>query len=286
MAYIIQGMRDLLAKGENLPTLPAAVFQLHKVLDDEMAGPAQVAAIIEGDPALTGRLLRAANAAAFNRGDRIGSVAAAVRRLGIDQIRTICLVLAVVRAFPNRSTGLDHQLFWLHSATVGMMSEYLWNRFGSARDVPSADIYTAGLLHDVGLLILEQFFQRDFQEARHEQLETGHRLWQCEESHLGMDHGAVGGLLLGRWSLPAYISEAVTNHHHPEQAEPEYRDISRIVYAAEAICTEQGVALLDEGGADCPSEEILAELGCPEEETAKILDQVPIMVERAREFLN
>jgi HD-like signal output (HDOD) protein len=279
-------MRDLLAKGENLPTLPAAVFQLHKVLDNEMAGPAQVAAVIERDPALTGRLLRAANSAAFNRGDRIGSVAAAVGRLGVDQIRAICLVLAVVKAFPNRSGSLDHSLFWLHSAAVGMMTEHLWGRFGSTPGVSGADLYTAGLLHDVGLLILEQYFQRDFHEARHEQMESGRRLWQCEEEHLGMDHGAVGGLLLGRWTLPAYISETVTNHHHPDQAEPEYREISRIVNAAEVICTEQGAALLDEGGADATSEEVLAELGCPPEETAAILDQVPTMVERAREFLN
>ena len=74
MAYIINGMRVLLERGEQLPTLPTVVFQLHQVLEDEHAGPGDVAAIIERDPALTTRLLRAANSAAFSRGgDRIGS---------------------------------------------------------------------------------------------------------------------------------------------------------------------------------------------------------------------
>src|SRR5512147_807202 len=113
-------MRDLLARGENLPTLPTVVFQLHRVLDDEHAGAADVAAIIERDPALTARLLRSANSAAFSRsGERIGSISSAVSRLGVNQVRAICIVLAVVKAFSRKAGGLDHQVFWTHSAAVG-----------------------------------------------------------------------------------------------------------------------------------------------------------------------
>jgi HD-like signal output (HDOD) protein len=285
--YIINGMRDLLARGENLPTLPTVVFQLHTVLDNEHAGSADVAAIIERDPSLTARLLRAANSAAFARaGARIGSVSSAVARLGVNQVRAICIALAVVKAFSRKTGGLDHQAFWTHSAAVGMTARRLWDLFGEDPNVSADDIYVAGLLHDTGLLVLEQHFPREFMEAFAARAESGGRLWQAEEEHLGMDHGAVGGLLLGRWSLPAFIAEAVTNHHHPHQAEDQYQRLCRVVQAAEVLCTECGAGLADEGPADCSAADVLGELGADEETIEAMQAEIPRVAERSREFLS
>lgn len=287
MPYIINGMRDLLAKGENLPTLPTVVFQLHRVLDDERAGASEVAGIIERDPALTARLLRAANSAAFARpgNDRIGSVSAAVARLGVNQVRAVCIVLAVVKAFHTRAGGLDHQEFWIHSAAVGMMARRLWERHGSDPSISADDIYVAGLLHDAGLLVIEQHFPGEFTEVLTSRATLNSRLWQVEEDHLGMDHGAVGGLLLGRWSLPAFISEAVTNHHHPHQAEEQFQTVCRIVQAAEVLCTEGGAGLPEEGPADCSGSDVLGELGVSEEMADLLMKDVPTIAERARSFM-
>jgi HD-like signal output (HDOD) protein len=285
--YIINGMRDLLARGENLPTLPTVVFQLHRVLDDERAGASEVAGIIERDPALTARLLRAANSAAFARpgNDRIGSVSAAVSRLGVNQVRAVCIVLAVVKAFHTRAGGLDHQEFWIHSAAVGMTARRLWERYGSDPSISADDVYVAGLLHDAGLLVIEQHFPSEFTEVLTSRATLDSRLWQVEEDHLGMDHGAVGGLLLGRWSLPGFISEAVTNHHHPLQAEDQFQAVCRMVQAAEILCSEVGAGLPEEGPADAPASEALGELGLPDEEVDYLLKEVPAIAERARTFM-
>lgn len=286
MAYIINGMRELLERGEQLPTLPTVVFQLHRVLENEHAGTGDVAAIIERDPALTTRLLRAANSAAFSRGgDRIGSVMAAVSRLGISQIRAICIALAVVKSFRSRAGGLDHQAFWVHSAAVGMTARYLWSRFGSDPAIGADDLYVAGLLHDTGLLVLEQFFPEEFAGVLATRAACGGRLWQTEEEELGMDHGAVGGLLLGRWSLPPHVAEGVTNHHHPHQAEAQFLEVSRVVQAAEVLCTEYGAALADEGSADYSPEDVLTELGLDESDIAAVIAEVPKLAESAGQFL-
>ena len=286
MPYIINGMRDLLAKGENLPTLPTVVFQLHKVLDSETAGANDVAAIIERDPALTARLLRAANSAAFHRGgDRIGSVLTAVSRLGINQVRAICIVLAVVKAFRTRTGGLNHEAFWIHSAAVGMTARTLWEDFGQPGEVTSDDVYVAGLLHDAGLLVLEQHFPREFAEVMTARATLGGRLWQYEEEHLGMDHGAVGGLLLGRWSLPEFIAEAVTNHHHPHQAGEDSQHLARIIQAAEVLCTELGAGLHEEGSADCSPADVMTEIGATEEQIAGYAAEVPRIAAKAQQFL-
>jgi HD-like signal output (HDOD) protein len=286
--YIINGMRDLLARGENLPTLPTVVFQLHRVLDDEDAGPTDVARIIERDPALTARLLRAANSAAFARpgGDRIGSVHAAVSWLGVNQVRAVCIVLAVVKAFQSRAGGLDHQEFWIHSAAVGMTARKLWERYGDDPAISSEDLYVAGLLHDAGLLVIEQHFPREFDEVLVSRSAANGRLWQVEEDQLGMDHGAVGGLLLGRWSLPAYTAEAVTNHHHPEQAGEQFQRLCQVVQAAETLCIEGGAGLPEEGPADCSAAEVLAALGASEGEIEEWVAAVARTAESARAFLS
>ncbi|HWA15015.1 MAG TPA: HDOD domain-containing protein [Gemmatimonadales bacterium] len=287
MPYIINGMRDLLERGDNLPTLPTVVFQLHRVLDDERAGANDVAAIIEKDPALTARLLRAANSAAYSRGgDRLGSVSAAVARMGVNQVRAVCIVLAVVKAFAHREGGLDHETFWIHSATVGALARQLWDRFGDKPTVAGEDAYVAGLLHDTGLLVLEQHFFDDFAGVLDVRKEHGGRLWQMEEQHLGLDHGAVGGLLLGRWSLPPYIGEAVTNHHHPHQADESYQQLARVIQAAEVLATAGGAGLAEEGEADFSPSDVLTELGASEEDIEEILASVPILAERCRQFLS
>lgn len=287
MPYIINGMRDLLAKGENLPTLPTVVFQLHRVLDNENAGAKDVAHIIERDPALTARLLRAANSAAFARpgGDRVGSVNAAVTRLGVNQVRAVCIVLAVVKAFRSRTGGLDHQEFWIHSAAVGMIARKLWDMYGDDPAISAEDIYVAGLLHDAGLLVIEQHFPREFDEVLVSRSACNGRLWQVEEDQLGMDHGAVGGLLLGRWSLPAFTAEAVTNHHHPAQADEQYQRVCRVVQAAETLCIEGGAGLPEEGPADCSAADVLTELGASDEEVETMIASVPKFAESARNFL-
>jgi HD-like signal output (HDOD) protein len=286
MPYIINGMRDLLERGDNLPTLPTVVFQLHRVLDDENAGASEVAAIIEKDPALTARLLRAANSAAYSRGgDRLGSVSAAVARMGVNQVRAVCIVLAVVKAFAHREGGLDHEAFWTHSATVAALAQRLWARFGDKPTVTGEDAYVAGLLHDTGLLVLEQHFFDDFAPVLQIRKENGGRLWSYEEQHLGLDHGAVGGLLMGRWSLPAFIGEAVTNHHHPHQADEAFQRLCRVIQAAEVLATAGGAGLPEEGEADCSPADVLLELGASEEEVDHLVNAVTGTAERARQFL-
>jgi HD-like signal output (HDOD) protein len=287
MPYIINGMRDLLERGDNLPTLPTVVFQLHRVLDDENAGANEVAAIIEKDPALTARLLRAANSAAFSRGgDRLGSVSSSVARMGVNQVRAVCIVLAVVKAFAHREGGLDHEAFWAHSATVAALAQKLWNRFSDKPTVSGDDAYVAGLLHDTGLLVLEQHFFNDFSPVLKARAEHGGRLWQLEEQHLGLDHGEVGGLLLGRWSLPAFIGEAVTNHHHPHMADEGYLRLCRVIQAAEVLATAGGAGLPEEGEVDCSPADVLLELGATEEEVDTMVASVAATAERARQFLS
>lgn len=290
MTSFLLGLQQLLRSDSNLPTLPIIVFQLHRVLDNELVTTREIVDLIERDPALAARTLRAANSAFLSRGgDRIGSIEAAVGRLGVNHIRSMCIVLAVVRAFTSRKEGLDHERFWEHSAAVGLVAERLARDLELDHTVVGSDVYVAGLLHDVGHLILDQFFPDEFQSVLQAVTEENQSSWRIEEERLGMDHGEIGGLLLGRWGLPQAAIDAVTRHHHaPPDGEASGRLVSltHLVWAAEALCSATGLDLPQEGLAETPPAEVLRVLGIPAEAHAALLQEVGALGERARQVLN
>jgi HD-like signal output (HDOD) protein len=260
-----QELQDLIRSGDQLPTLPHVVFQLHAVLNDEMAGSGDVAAVIEKDPSLTARLLRAANSAAFARGpDRVGSVQVAIQRLGVNQVRAITLVLSVVNAFGGRRRGLEHEAFWAHSAAVGLVARLIYARARPDAAMSSEDMYVAGLLHDLGLLILDQFFPDHYDRVAKERAASGQPLFEVEQQLLGMSHAEVGGALLGHWGLPQSVVDAVSFHHRPGAAPDTHRRVAQVVSAAEAFCTTRDWSLAEEGAAQVTPEEALLALNLPD----------------------
>jgi len=277
----IEGLQGLLKSGTQLPTLPTIVFQVHAVLDDDRKGAADVAALIERDPALTARLLRAANSAFYAGGsERVASVYAAIQRIGLDQVRALCLVLAVVQALGSRRRALNHETLWGHSGAVGAVARYLWvSTHGTG--VAADDVYVAGLLHDVGLLVLDQFFAEEFDRLAGLRQEIELPLWQHEEDLLGMDHGEVGGLLLGSWSLPASVVDAVTYHHRPEDAPAKHRKVCEVVQAAELLCSEEGWGLPDEQPLGADGRSTLSGLGFPPGQVPAIVEDIRSLSARA-----
>ncbi len=282
----IKGLRALIDSGDQLPTLPTVIFQLHAVLADERAGNEQVAAVIERDPALTARLLRAANSAAFARGpDRVASVLTAIQRLGTSQVRALCLVLAVVNAFKDRRCSLNYGSFWAHCASVGMVARLIWARARPDASMSLDDMYVAGLLHDIGLLVVDQFFPEYFDKVVQMRQTLGSNVWQAEQVVLGMHHGDVGGALLGHWGLPESVVDAVTYHHRPAEARAEYLRACRVVAAAEIVCTTQGWGLPEEGDGGVTPEQALIELGLPDSLIPELLLELEPAGEHAASML-
>ncbi len=277
-------LEALLASGKQLPTLPVLVVQVHRAIANEMSGVRDIGQIIDRDPALTARLLRVANSAAFSRGDPVTAVGAAIGRLGMGHVRSLCLAVGVVRAFGNAGQRLDHKRYWEHSAAVGLVAERLTSLSKRYAEVDGSEAYTAGLLHDVGLLIVDQFFPEDFAGVQEEmELEMAPRC-AVELTRLGMDHGGIGGRVLERWQLPGAVREAVGVHHRPELASEDVSPLAHLVWAAEALCTAQGLELPQEGQASTTPVEVFDRLDVPGSERDQILSEVGAIGERARHF--
>ncbi len=277
-------LAQVFGRKEQLPTLPALLVQVQQALANEMGGLQELARVIERDPPLAARMLRVANSAAFSSGAEVTTITAAVARLGMKHVRSLVMAVGVVRAFGGRDSSLDHARYWEHSAAVGLVAERLAQLSKRNAGVDGAEAYVAGLLHDVGLLVLDQFFPAEFAAVRQETEADGRGVWHVEVARLGMDHGDIGGQLLAHWRLPVPVVSAVTHHHHPGEGPALAGPIGQLVWAAESLCSACGLELDAEGAAEVAPRDVLAVLEIPHDTHDTLLADVGAMGERARQF--
>lgn len=286
MAHLFSRLKELVSRGDNLPTLPTIVLQLHRVLEDPDAGAVHVAEVIERDPGLAARLLRTVNSAAFARDARaVMRIETAVTRLGLAQVRTICVVHAIAEAFGPHRGRVDAKAFWAHSATVAALTSNLWVRVGDTRRVSADEAYVVGLLHDVGLLVLDRHFPVEHAQVLAVREATDEPLGQLESQWLGVDHGTVASLMLGRWSLPSYVAEAVGHHNAPHEASEDARPLATVLAAAEAMCWQMDLGLAMEGRPSQPAAVWLRSLGVAPDEVRALIEATSDVHEFASGFL-
>lgn len=274
MTDFLAELKALIAKGDDLPTLPDTILELRSALESDSSGDNIIADIISRDPVITGKLLRVANSVAYSRGVEVTSVLNAIQRVGLREVRAICVVLAVVDAFADTNGSLDLRQFWDHSAAVGRVAQLLSRKLQLNTAVGTDDIYVSGLLHDVGILLLSQFFPDRFKEMQAVRAESCVPLWEAEKQVIGVCHGQVGGILTARWSLPESINTCISGHHDPEVVPEEYADSCRVLRTSEALCTSLGCGVDAEGDADDDTFTALSALGMSDDQIDSTLSDI------------
>jgi putative nucleotidyltransferase with HDIG domain len=261
----------VVAAGTDLPSISSSMLEIRRLVDDEDVDERKLVDALERDIAIVGRLLKAANAASVSLGgDRVASVSKAVRRLGLRRVRAISLAVSLLEELGRRPRALKIDGFWGHSAAVGAVSRALAVRlFPGQLDADA--IYTAGLLHDVGLLILDQHFSADFDRVAALRGQVAGPWWASERLVLDATHGEIGALLLEQWGLPAMVSQAAAFHHEPERAPPEGRMGALVVRAAEYVCATELLALPQEALPPDLCADGLMAIGVPEEEAEDLM---------------
>lgn len=251
---------------------------MRTLLSREDVSSIEIASLIGRDPALALRLLKTANAAGIARtGGHVTSIEVAVERLGLERVASLCLGVGTIRLFET-GRNLDYQRFWTHSVAVATVASAIASR----RDVGNpSDAYIAGLLHDVGIFFLDQYLPDVFSQMR-DLADPNTPRWRQEIQRLGMDHGQMGAKLLERWYLPVGVVAAVAHHHQPPWDPGPSRQLALVVGAAEALVTEFGEGLVDEGPADPGADAALTALGLTQIEVHKLrIDMAGVAMEAA-----
>ncbi len=186
------------------------------VLIDDRSNAEDLADELARDQAITAKVLRLVNSAYYGFFRQISSVKEAVAILGYNEIRRIVLTASVYNSFRRfRGKVIERKIFWEHSLACAAAAEIL-NRESGA-ELPAA--YFAGLLHDIGKLVLDEFFSKAFEAALIVSLEKQIPLHRAEREVLETDHAEVGFWLAERWNLPSVLFNSIRFHHAPKECQ-------------------------------------------------------------------
>ncbi|ACL71756.1 metal dependent phosphohydrolase [Thioalkalivibrio sulfidiphilus HL-EbGr7] len=225
---------QLIEQTEGLMSLPAITMRLNEMVDDPKASATDIANLISQDPSLTLRLLKLANSPLYGFSSRVDTISRAVTVIGAGRIRELVIASTVPRAFDAvESPLLSLEDFWRHSIYCGLAARLLAEQVMPKR---AETVFIAGLLHDVGRLLI---FNREPDEAHEAFLlalqqagELGPQ--SAERQVLGYDHADVGGELAARWKLPVSLQECIRYHHRPAEAREFPQEVA-LVHMANSV---------------------------------------------------
>jgi putative nucleotidyltransferase with HDIG domain len=222
---------DALASGlEDLPSLPAVVMELLDSIDQEDVDISVLARKVAHDQALTAKTLRLANSSLYSLQVKVTTIQQAITFLGFQTTRSLIMAAAVTGCFPaGQCVGFDDRAFWRHSIATAACARVLARRMRFNQDYA----FTAGLLHDIGRLVLVTRFPAQYAQVLAASAGAGLHLPDAERSLLGVDHVAAGVALARHWSFSGTMLQAIAHHHDPEAQGAGF--LATIVHVANAI---------------------------------------------------
>jgi len=205
---------DLLVdENTDLASLPTIFLEISQVIGDPRSSAVHVANVISKDTSLSAKLLRMVNSAFYNFPYKIDTISRAVTIIGSRQLSTLALGTSVVTSFQGiRKDLVDMESFWKHSIACGVGGRMI----ASFKNIPNTErLFVAGLLHDIGRLILYQRIPEPMSRIILKAKENQELLRSVEDEVLRFDHADVGGMLFKKWKLPLAMEQAVAYHHNP-----------------------------------------------------------------------
>jgi putative nucleotidyltransferase with HDIG domain len=236
-------MDRILKSIKNIPAFPATAQKVAALMGDPDYSIAQVVNIIKYDASITANILRIANSAYFGV-RRISSLHDAVVFLGQENIIRAIQVSGISKYFRKVSGyGVNGSDLWKHSVGVALMTQIISRKISGREDTK---LFTAGLLHDIGKVILGEFVDDSIRRINSLVSDQGYSFICAEEEVLGMNHAEVGGRMAQQWNFPQDIRDSIAYHHRPDLMEKGENLHCWIIYLADQVCLMMGIG----GGAD------------------------------------
>ncbi len=202
---------------EHLPSLPEVVTRILSLVDDPVASAQQIGDVVGQDQSMVASILRLVNSPFYGLSRRITSIQHAIVLLGFRTIRNMALSAVLVKSFgeSSRDRRFDRSLLWRHTIACAIGSRLLARKL---RTVEPEEAFLAGLIHDMGLVVLDQYFHDGFRLVLDRVLGEGMTLVAAEREIFGQDHAETGAQLGRRWNFHPTIVEAIACHHDPARA--------------------------------------------------------------------
>jgi putative nucleotidyltransferase with HDIG domain len=238
-----------LVNQSDISSIRNIVSKLIQIINDPTSTAKDMKEIIQVDPPLTAKILRLANSALYSPRSKIGDIQQAVIWIGYDAVKELALSQKVCEIFKKEEAflGYSRNALWKHSLGVAIFSKTIYRReFGENGE----NAYAAGLLHDMGLIVEDQFRQENFRHCLTKSREQKSDLHKVEKKVFRYDHAAIGKAIIDDWEIPNDLGVAVGNHHAPNGSTPEVKKMTSTLHVADHFCQIKGI-----GYADAPFED-------------------------------
>jgi putative nucleotidyltransferase with HDIG domain len=218
---------------KDIPTLPTIVFELNQHLRNPETSIATISETIERDQAMALKILKLVNSAFYGFKSRVSDVRHAVVLLGFNAVRNVVVSVSIINALPKNILFQDFEMdaFWKHSLAVAVTSKNIAQKAGG--DSPD-NCFVGGLLHDVGKVIMAQYFQDLFVKVWTCMQKECLSFYEAEQQELPIDHARIGAHLAGRWALPEGLIDAI-RWHQDYQPEIPNANFVMIIYLANTL---------------------------------------------------
>ena len=264
---------------ESIPTLPVIVERLKKEIEDPDADASSVAKLIEEDPPTTARVLRLVNSPIYApvQSEAI-TLDQAVVRLGMTTLKDLVITSSMMTLFPKSgATTFDRREFWRHSISCGLVAAAITDFMDNKESINRSEVELAGLCHDIGKVIMDEFFHDEFVDILEAAEQEHLLLYEAELKYWQIDHGEIGGILAERWGMPDSIKDAIAYHHRPTKAAgKETEKVVQLIHLADFICNHQALGISGNGRIMAFPRECFESLNLD-------FELIPDIIERVRE---
>ncbi len=231
-------------KSSDISSIKKVVSGIITIINDPKSSVNDLKELIEIDPPLTARILKVANSAYYASRMEISAIQQAIVRIGYNALLELALSQKVCAIFEkDESIGkYSRRSLWKHSVSVSLMGKLIFRReFGEKGET----IFVAGLLHDVGIIVEDQFFQDVFKQLQKGLVHEEINLIDAEYKLLGVTHTDIGKAIADNWNFPKELAFAIGCHHNPKEAPKEFSKIVSTLYIADYSCQEMGIGYED-----------------------------------------
>jgi putative nucleotidyltransferase with HDIG domain len=227
-------LNRIIARVEDLPTLPRTVLRITELVNDPQSSARDLARVITDDQVLAARLLKLVNSSFYGFPQRISTITGAIVLLGFDAIRNLLLTTSVFGLFANRKrfNEFPEEQFWDHSLGCAVGAKVLGDHL---RYDKIEELFVSGLLHDIGKIVEMIFMPEQFSKITRLVQKKNILMFTAEEQILGYTHADVGQLLAEKWNLPPKLISVILHHHRPSTA-GRFAQEAAIIHLADIFC--------------------------------------------------
>jgi putative nucleotidyltransferase with HDIG domain len=218
----------------NLPSIPFIIFEVSRLLEDPMTNASDLAELISKDQGMVTKILTIANSPFYGLSKKISTIEFAIVILGFENIKNIIIALSMIGAFKGKGKNWNRKKYWYHCLATASIAKRLAEDLGYPK---SGEAFTAGLLHDLGIAIIQLYFNNEYNKIYKLVNSKNINYLEAEAEILNITHQEVGNFLVEKWNLPKALCDSILYHHNPERASENYSLVS-IIHLADYLSWE------------------------------------------------